>query len=206
MIHPSNVPLGLYLNHDSPVHRMGVGWKMAAVTTFLLVSAIAVNTWKGGLACIAIVAVIYAVAKIPPRVAFKQMAGAVPLLLFLSGFLWYRQGLPAAVTTFLTLVSAIAIAIAFTLTTRVSAVMDFLVGALRPLDRFGVPVDTIALAISLTLRMIPLQVMAAVEVLEARRARGATASILAFGVPIIVRTISRSRAMADALIDRGEGD
>lgn len=206
MIHPSNVPLGIYLNHSSIIHRLSVGWKMLAVTAFILAGAVFVDSWIGGAICILIVAAAYVAAKIPIAVALKQIAGALPLLLFLSAFLWWRGSFLAALTSFLTLLSAIMMAIAFTLTTRVTEVMDFLVNALQPLERFGVPVDTFALALSLTLRMIPLQVMAAAEVLEARKARGATASIVAFGVPVVVRTIGRARAMADALVARGVGE
>ena len=93
-----------------------------------------------------------------------------------------------------------------TLTTRVTDLMDTLDRAMAPLARFGVPVETISLAVSLTLRMIPLQVQSVREVLDARRARGAKGSVAAFGVPLIIRTVRRSRATSDALLARGVGD
>ena len=40
----------------------------------------------------------------------------------------------------------------------------------------------------------------------ARKARGASASATAFGVPVLIRTIRRSRSMSDALLARGVGD
>lgn len=206
MIHPANVPLGLYLNHKSPVHRLPTAAKLISVIAFLLLTGILVDSWLGGTIALAIVTVAYAVAKVPPTVAFRQLRGAVIILALLSLLLWWRAGGEQALTTFLTLLAAIAAAILLTLTTRVSDIMDTLTTAMQPLARFGLPVDTIALALSLTLRMIPLQVMAASEVLEARKARGATGSIIAFGVPVVIRTINRSKAMGDSLIARGEGE
>lgn len=206
MIHPASVPLGLYLNHNSPVHKLPTAAKLIIVIAFLLISGIVVDTWMGGAIAVAIVCLAYAMAKVPPTVALRQLRGAVIILALLSLLLWWRTDAEEALTTFLTLLAAIAAAILLTLTTRVSDIMDTLTAAMRPFARFGLPVDTIALALSLTLRMIPLQVMAAAEVLEARKARGATGSIVAFGVPIVIRTINRSKAMGDSLIARGEGE
>lgn len=206
MIRPENVPLGLYLNHASPIHRLGTGAKVLFVIAFLLLTGIFVDTWTGGVITLAVVVVLYAVAKVPVKIAFRQLRGALILLVFLCLLLWWRSGWMEALTTFLTLTAAVALAILLTLTSRVSDIMDALTRALRPFARFGLPVDTIALALSLTLRMIPLQVMAVSEVLEARKARGAAGSIVAFGVPVVIRSINRAKAMGDSLIARGEGD
>ena len=77
---------------------------------------------------------------------------------------------------------------------------------LLPFERFGLPVETITLAISLTLRLIPLQLATVNEVLDARKARGAGFSIVAFGTPVIIRSIRRARNIGDALLARGAGD
>lgn len=206
MIHPANVPLGLYLNHGSPVHKLPTPAKLITAIAFLLLTGIFVSSWMGGAMAVGTVALAYAVAKVPLKVAFRQLRGAVIILALLSLLLWWRADGIQALTTFLALLAAIAAAILLTLTTRVSDIMDTLTAAMRPFERFGLPVDTISLALSLTLRMIPLQVMAAAEVLEARKARGATGSILAFGVPVVIRTINRAKAMGDSLIARGEGE
>lgn len=206
MIHPAHVPLGIYLNHDSVLHRLGPGVKIVGLITFLIATAVFVDTLTWALGCVAVVALLYALAKIPPRIAFRQLIGAVPILVFIAAILWWRNGWPTALTTAFTLLSAIAAAILLTLTTRVGEMMDTLSRVLQPLARFGVPVDTLVLALSLTIRLIPLQVITVSEVLEARRARGAHNSILAFGVPVLVRSINRAKAVADALIARGHGD
>ena len=78
--------------------------------------------------------------------------------------------------------------------------------ALAPTARFGVPVEAISLAISLTIRLIPLQFATVGEVLDARKARGADFSITAFGAPVMIRSIRRARVIGDALLARGVGD
>jgi biotin transport system permease protein len=80
---------------------------------------------------------------------------------------------------------------------------------LRPLGRLGVPVEAVSLALTLTIRLIPLQVQMVGEVLDARKARGSRAaglSLTAFGVPVVVRTILRARGISDALRARGAAD
>lgn len=206
MIHPANVPLGYYVDKTTPVHTAPVGVKFVVLATFLIGGAIFSTTWLGAGICIAITALGYLTARIPLTVALRQLIGPVPILLLFALLLWWRISFTQAAITFVVLLSAIGAAILFTLTTRVSEVLDALTRALRPFERWGLPVDTIALALSLTIRMVPLQVQNLNEVLEARKARGASTSITAFGVPLIVRTVRRSRAIADALIARGKAD
>ena len=111
-----------------------------------------------------------------------------------------------AATTVLTLFSAVMAAMLLTLTTRLEALMNAVERMLQPFARFGLPVETITLAISLTIRLIPLQLATVKEVLDARKARGAGFSIAAFGTPVIIRSIKRARNIGDALLARGAGD
>ena len=107
---------------------------------------------------------------------------------------------------FLTIFAAMMAAFLLTLTSTVDAIMESLEDSLRPLARFGLPVETISLAMSLTIRLIPLMFETVYEVLDARKARGAGFSPLAFGTPVIIRSIRRARAMGEALQARGVGD
>lgn len=206
MLAVEDIPLGLYVNKDTVVHRMHTGPKLLILTVFLIISAIFATTIPLALAAVAIIAVVYLLARIPLRTAFRQLRGSVVIVTFFGALLWWRTDFQQAAVTVLVILSAIAAAICFTLTTRVSALMDTIEKILNPLSKYGVNVSAIMLAISLTIRLIPLQVIAVSQVLEARKARGAGASITAFGVPVIVRTIRRAQAMADALIARGEAD
>lgn len=157
-------------------------------------------------AWLAVVAAGYAVARVPLRTASGQTAPVLPVLLVLGAFQWWQRGLEFALTTVLVLFASVAAAALLTLTTTIAELMAAVEKGLSPFERFGLPVETISLAVSLTLRLIPLQLATVHEVLAARRARGAGLSVAAFGTPVLVRSIRRARLLAEALIARGAGD
>lgn len=209
MISPSRVPLGVYSPGTTVVHRTSPGVKLSVLAVFLVSSAILVGSWQGGTVSVSLVILAALVARIRPALLLRQLTGALPLLVFIGLMLWWRTDGPQALTMVLVLLSAISAAIVLTLTTRVSALMETFERMLAPFARVGLPVEQISLALTLTIRLIPLQVQAVSEVLDARRARGnhsVGVSLTAFGVPVIVRTILRARAVADALRARGASD
>lgn len=209
MISPSRVPLGVYSPGSSVIHRLAPGVKLSVLAVFLVTSAILVNSWQGGAVSIALVTVMAVIARIRPTLMLRQLTGPLPLLVFIGLMLWWRTDAHQAVTMVLVLLSAVSAAIVLTLTTRVSALMETFEKMLAPLARFGVPVDQVSLALTLTIRLIPLQVQAVSDVLDARRARGSRSlgvSLTAFGVPVVVRTILRARAVADALRARSAAE
>jgi len=210
VISPSRVPLGLYVPGDSPVHRTPPGVKIAVLTVYLIATAVLVDSWPVAAGCLAAVAVAATVvAGIPARILVRQMSGVLPVLAAVGLLLWWRGSGAEAATTVLVLAASVSAAVLVTLTTRVTAMLGTFDRVLAPLARVGVPVDQISLALTLTLRLIPLQVQMVGEVLDARKARGsrsAAFSPVAFGVPVIVRTILRARGVADALRARGAAD
>ena len=145
-------------------------------------------------------------AKIPPKIVWGQLWPPLPFLLFLGAFNWWQQGWEKALVVTLVIMSSIGMAAVLTLTTTVAEMLEALEKALSPTARFGVPVESISLAISLTIRLIPLQFATVGEVLDARKARGADFSITAFGAPVMIRSIRRARVIGDALLARGVGD
>lgn len=208
MARPLNlrVPASAYIPGSSPLHRMPAGAKTLVLIGFLLLTAILVRSIPWALATLGVTIAAYALARITPRQALSQLIAPLPILLLLAVLLWWRTDFTQAAVNFLVILSAVSLAILLTMTTRVSDMMDALETALRPLERFGLPVDAITLAMSLTMRLIPLQMQTVKEVLDARKARRGGASILAFGVPVIVRSLLRARAIGEALMSRGVGD
>lgn len=201
-----SIPLGVYVDADSPIHRLPALWKFPLLLTFIIGGTILAKTPFAGAVLIAIVIVLYLTAKIPAKTAWNQWWPVLPVLLFLGAFQWWQRGLPFAATTVLVILSAVMAAMLLTLTTRLEALMDAVERMLKPFERFGLPVETITLAISLTIRLIPLQLATVSEVLDARKARGAGFSVVAFGTPVLVRSIRRARNIGDALLARGAGD
>ena len=203
---PKNIPLGFYVDADTIIHRIPAAVKFLVLIGFILVTSLAVHTLPWAAASLFLPPVLFPVARIPFRVALGQLVPPLYLLVALAAFQWWQKDFLSAAIMFLTIYAAISGAVLLTLTTKVSEMMDSLDRALAPLGRLGVPVENITLAMSLTIRLLPLMLGTVVEVLDARKARGATASLTAFGTPVIIRSIRRARAMGEALQARGVGD
>ncbi len=90
-----------------------------------------------------------------------------------------------------------------TLTTRTSELIETMTNALRWLKPFGVNPAKVSLALSLTLRFLPMIAEIAAEVREAQKARGLEHSWLAMAFPLIIRTLKTADAVAEALDARG---
>ena len=201
-----SLPLGVYVSGNSLLHRAPAGLKFLTLVVYILVVAIfAREPWQAGLA-ILVVAVVFLLARIPVRLALGQALPVVPILALLGAFQWWQRGWELALATVVGLLATVAAAALLTLTTTITELMDAFERGLRPFERFGLPVETITLAMGMALRLIPLQAAAVYEVLEARKARGAGFSLSALGIPVVVRSIKRARDLGEALVARGVGD
>ena len=201
-----SIPLGVYVDTDSPVHGLPAIWKFPLLLVFIISGPLVARTPLVAVGLVVLVLVVYIIARIPARTAWNQWWPVLPVLLVLGVFQWWQRGLDLAVTTVAVIFSAVMAAMLLTLTTRLEALMDAVEKMLRPWARFGLPVETITLAISLTIRLIPLQLATVTDVLDARKARGAGFSVVAFGTPVLIRSIRRARNIGDALHARGAGD
>ena len=201
-----HIPLGVHLPGDTAIHRLPAGVKFLALLAFILTSTFLVTGTPVAAAWCAVVLAGYVVARVPVRVALGQVLPVVTVLAVLGAFQWWQRGWEFALTTVLVLLASVAAAALLTLTTTIAELMAAIERGLSPFARFGLPVETISLAVSLTLRLIPLQLATVHEVLAARKARGAGFSIAAFGTPVLVRSIRRARLLAEALIARGAAD
>ena len=201
-----SIPLGVYVDTDSPVHRLPAIWKFPLLLVFIISGPLVARTPLVAVGLVVLVLIVYIIARIPARTAWNQWWPVLPVLLVLGVFQWWQRGLDLAVTTVAVIFSAVIAAMLLTLTTRLEALMDAVEKMLRPWARVGLPVETITLAISLTIRLIPLQLATVTDVLDARKARGAGFSVVAFGTPVLIRSIRRARNIGDALHARGAGD
>ena len=201
-----NIPLGVYVPGTTIIHRLNPSIKFVSLIVFIIASTIWAHTLTHAGICLAAPLLLLAVAKIPPKIVWGQLWPPLPFLLFLGAFNWWQQGWEKALVVTLVIMSSIGMAAVLTLTTPVPEMLEALEKALSPTARFGVPVESISLAISLTIRLIPLQFATVGEVLDARKARGADFSITAFGAPVMIRSIRRARVIGDALLARGVGD
>ncbi len=202
----TTLPLSVYVEGNSIIHRMKPTWKIAILITFIIASTLFFHTLVIAGAGVALVIMLYAVARIPIATAFSQVWPPLIILVPLAGFQWWSKNFTYAALMFLTLLAAMLLAFLLTLTSTVEDIMASLEKGLQPLQRLGLPVDTISLAMALTIRLIPLMFETVYDVLDARKARGAHFSIMALTTPVIIRSIRRARAMGEALHARGVGD
>jgi biotin transport system permease protein len=129
----------------------------------------------------------------------------LPVLAVLCAAQWLTTGATAAAIVVLRLVALIMLATLVTLTTRVSDMVGVIERALLPLARLGIRTDKVSLAISMTLRFIPLLAEVAHQVREAQRARGLERNLLALGLPVLVRALHTAEQVAEALDARSQG-
>lgn len=194
----------LYLPGRSAVHRVPAGWKVLAVFAAgtalvaiddLRVLGVVAAGVLGG----------YRAAGIPWRTAVAQVRVIAPVLAVLCAVQWVTAGAAEAGAGALRLATLVALAALVTLTTRVSDMVEVIERALRPLRHLGLRVDRISLAISMTLRFIPLLTRVAAEVREAQRARGLDRNVLALAVPVLVRALRTADQVAEAIDARSAG-
>lgn len=197
--------LGLFHPGDSVVHRTPAGPKLAllvaaAVGTYWLDSPVRVGYAALG------VAALFALARIPVRVAWTQVRPLLLLVVVLGAFQALVAGWRAAVVIVGALVLLAALAALVTLTTRTTALVDTVVRVLGPFRRIGVDPERIGLLLALGIRAVPVVAGFAAQIRDAQRARGLTASPTAFAVPLIVRSLRHADAQGEALVARGLED
>ncbi|KMS84722.1 energy-coupling factor transporter transmembrane component T family protein [Prauserella rugosa] len=198
-------PLGLYEPGGSVLHRAPAGAKLLAVVA-LATAVVLLGSpwWLGGL--LAVVLAGYVVARVPARRWLPLVRTLVIVSVVVFGVQWWLLGASAAAVVCLRLVTALAAASLFTLTTRVDDVVSTVERVARPLRRFGVRPETIGLLVGLTVQAIATLSGIAGEVRAAAKARGADRSPTAFVVPFLVRTLRHADQLGEALAARGAGD
>ncbi len=174
---------------------------LVAITGIVLAD----HPWQLGVAAVVITAG-YALGRVPPAVAWSQVWPMRWILLVVAVFQLIFAGVEPAVMVCGSLLLSVAVAALVTLTTRVSEMLAGLQRLLRPLRRFGLDPDRIALVLALTVRCIPVMVLVMRNVSEARRARGLGFSLRALAAPAVVRALRTADEMGDALVARGVDD
>ncbi|APT84935.1 hypothetical protein CAQU_07495 [Corynebacterium aquilae DSM 44791] len=201
-----NAMLGTYIPGSSPLHRMPPGAKMLGLIAFIIATTLIAKTPPVALGCCVIALAGYAMAKIPARTAIAQLLPPLPVLAVLSLVTGIFDSWAKAIAIFFSVYASIIAATLVTLTTTIANMLDALERALSPLSKLGLPVEAITLVLVLTIRMIPVQLQAIAEAIDAAKARGAGLSLTAVIVPVIIRSIRCSAMLGDALTARGIGD
>ena len=194
--------LDLYSPGSSLLHRMTPAPKMLAMligATLLFLNQSLPLTIAATLGILAL----YPIAQLTLKQAFAQIR---PLLIIFALFFavqWYFSGIELATYVVLRLAALILLASLVTLTTKSSDMIDTMTHGLRYLRPLGVNPEQISLAISLTLRFIPVLAQITREVREAQKTRGLERSVIAVAMPLTIRAIKMADEISDAIDSRG---
>src|SRR5699024_6540843 len=119
-----NIPLAVYVDKDTPVHRLRATWKLLFIIVFVITTCLLATTPLRGLLACGIAVACDFLAAIPTRVSFSQPWPPLLIVVPLAAFQWWEKDLDYALTMFLSIFSAILIAFLLTLTSTVDEIMD----------------------------------------------------------------------------------
>ncbi len=192
----------LYVPGRSPVHRLPAGAKLAALAAgssmLFVVSGIPVHAAE-----LLAVLGLFQVAGLPWKEVFDQLRPAlvflVPIFLFHAFLTDWVLGLE----TVLRILVLLLLAVIVTLTTRLSDMIEVLERVMRPLRHVGINPSKVGMMLSMVIRLIPLMMREAGEILEAQRARGLDRNAIALLVPLLIKALKMADDLSDAMEARG---
>jgi biotin transport system permease protein len=196
-----------------PAHAAGASWlhrsRAGAKLGVLVVLAAVAGVRTGPLLPAVLLAGVVAAAasaRLPARPLLGSLRSLAPLALLLGLWALVSRGPAAAGEVVCDLAAAVLAAAVVSTTTASADLLDLVAAAARPLSRWGLPPERLALLLALTLRSFPHLAQLAVESRDAARARGLEHSVRAATVPLVLRTVEHAHALAEALAARGLGE
>ena len=186
----SDITIGQHFPGNSIVHRCDPRLKLVVTIAYIVVLFMAANPLGIALS-IALLALLYGVAKIPYKLILKSLKPIVPIILFTSVmnlffitgsgtplFHWwiftiYIEGVRYAVLISIRVVALIAGTSLLTYTTSPVTLTDAIENLLRPLSKLHLPVHELAMIMTIALRFIPLLIDETQKIMNAQKARGA---------------------------------
>ena len=140
---------------------------------------------------------------LPLRAARDQLRPVALISLVIVAAQWLLHDFASAMLVGARLVALLLLAGLVSLSTRTSAMIETLERGLRHLAPFGVNTKKAALALSQSVRFIPLMTQIVAEVREAQRVRGLEHNLLALALPTLIRALRLTDDLADAIEARG---
>ncbi len=224
-----DITIGRYIEADSPLHRADARSKIitaiiysAAVfalnspfslATLTVITAAAVVISKTG--------VLTVIKGLRPLRWFILFTVAITIFTTPGNTLWQWSifhitdtGLISAARLAIKLILLVAGTSLMTLTTPPIELTDGFARLLKPLKLIKVPVDDIAMMISITLRFIPMLADEAEKIIKAQKARGASfdagglkkvRAVIPLTVPLFISVLRRSEELALAMDSRCYG-
>ncbi|MGF2947881.1 energy-coupling factor transporter transmembrane component T family protein [Microbacterium alcoholitolerans] len=194
--------ISLYRPGDGPLHRLPAGAKLLGLAVAALLISLLRPGVIGTLVVLAVASVLYPLCGLGWRLLCQSWWRLRWLIVVLGGALWLFVSGVAAIENTGRVIALILLAELVTRTTRMGDLLDVLQRVLRPLRFVGIDPASAALAISLTIAMIPVLAGFVVQVRDAQRARGVRLGVRA-ALPLLVLTLRHADDVGDALAARG---
>ena len=216
---------GTYIPGTSPIHALNAQVKVILACVFSI-AVFFVESWPGLLVITAFVAMLYMLARVPVTKAARGLVPVAFILVFTVvvhafsismgssaapglSFGITLDGLMRGIFFALRIVLLVLICSLLTFTSSMMDLTDAMLRMFGPLRRLGVPVDDIAMMISIALRFIPTTAHEAQMIQLAQKARCANfddgnvfvrlKSWVPVFVPLFVRLFRRADDLADAM-------
>ncbi|MBI0110431.1 energy-coupling factor transporter transmembrane component T [Lactobacillus sp. W8093] len=225
----SKILIGRYVAGDSIIYRMDPRGKLLATILFILFVFLANNPVSYVIVTIfSFVAI--AATKLKPKIFWDGVKPLIWLILFTSflqlfftvgGTVYWQwtifalssYGITNAVFIFIRFTVIILISTVMTVTTKPLEIADAIEWLLKPLKIVRVPVDKIALVMSIALRFVPTLFDETLKIMNAQRSRGAdfnngglitrAKAITPLLVPLFINSLETAIDLSTAMESRG---
>ena len=229
-----DITIGQFFPGNSFIHKMDPRMKLVAVLLYIIMLFVASHPLSL-IVGVALLAVMYAVSKIPAAMVLKSLKPVIPIIIFtsvlnvffISGeplFSWWlieitKEGITMAVLMSVRIVCLIAGSSLLTYTTSPIELTDALERLMKPLNKIKVPVDELSMMMTIALRFIPTLIEETDKIISAQKARGAdmetgglmqrAKALIPILIPLFVSSFRRADELAMAMECRcyrgGEG-
>ncbi|KNH15611.1 cobalt transporter [Arthrobacter sp. ZBG10] len=194
-----------YAPGTSLVHRTPLAVKFLLVFACGVASFV-VADWRWSAVALAALAALFLLSGAGFRRLWRAVRALVPVLLVIGLFQGWQLGAPTAARIVVNILVCVVAASILTVSTPVQRLLDGVVAAVRPLQRFGADPERFALTIGIMLRSIPYIAGTFADVRDSAKARGLERNPRALVLPVFISSVAYARRTGEALAARGLGD
>jgi biotin transport system permease protein len=189
--------------HRIWAHRLPAGAKLAALALTTLALFHLTTPLPLALALAVILALIATGGRTFAMAALISLRPLWPFLLIVALWHLWRGDVPGGAVILLRLTAAVAAATFVTMTTTLADMIAVITWLARPLALIGLQPQTLAVAVALTIRFLPVMLIHLTRIREAIRARSPRRPGWRVMTPVLLITLDDADRVAEALRARG---
>ena len=188
---------------DTWAHHLPAGPKLGLLCLWTVLLYALTSPAALTLAALAVLALLASCGTLFLTTALKLLRPLWPFVVIVAMWHLWLGDLPGGAVILLRLITAVAAANFMTMTTRLSDMIAVITWAVRPLRRTGLDPATLALAIALVIRFIPVMLLRMEQIRDAFRARSPRRPGWRVLVPALLAALDDADHVAEALRARG---